>query len=488
MQEQYYYGLCIELVQPDTAKRTQILLTQELPDSDGNIQPMAVLKKETQETWEILKTINNEWQSKATYNKNLGYFNLEYETTDGDTLDTAETYSHLATFPLLNLKNNNYTPTSVNLFRITEDTKNKIIKGQVPSTVFINMPENEDLAGAPFYKNLRTFLELTPTKYPNLTRLNSLNNPLIAPYFAIISTVTKDQKSLEHMQSVFNYKTESATDSSPPTSPFEPALTDFHLRPNGEKYYPRKWGGKEDVKILKTAREHGLCPFFTGPPGTGKTALCEAAFGEELLTVVITGDTEVTDLIGSFIPKVDGTDGFEWVDGPLLVAVREGRPILLDEIALGDPKVLSTLYPLMDGRNELNVTSNPAIGVVKVQEGFFVLGATNPRAPGARMSEALLSRFALHTEITTNWKLAMQMGVPKELVMVAESLNRNVENNEISWAPQFRELLQYQQIEEKFGKEFALSNLLAMCPEDDREYVTETAFRGMRIRAFASRI
>jgi nitric oxide reductase NorQ protein len=243
-----------------------------------------------------------------------------------------------------------------------------------------------------------------------------------------------------------------------------------YTRPNGDIYYPRKWTGIEDVITLRKAREVQQSPLFYGPPGTGKTALCEAAFND-LVTVVFSGDTEVADLVGSFIPRTDGEAGYEWIDGPLLVAMKEGRPFLADEIGLGDPKVLSVLYSLMDGRGELNVTANPEVGTVKAEEGFFIIGATNPNAPGVRMSEALLSRFALHVEVTTDWELAVKLGVPNKIVRLAENLQQQVKQNKLEWAPQFRELLAFRDVQANFGYDFALANLLASCPEDDRKAV-----------------
>ena len=250
-----------------------------------------------------------------------------------------------------------------------------------------------------------------------------------------------------------------------------------YTRPNGEIYYSRKWSGHKDVEVLRTARKHDKAPLFYGPPGTGKTALIDATF-PDLITVVMTGDTEVTDLVGGFVPNpANGIDPnapqFIWADGPLVIAAIEGRPLLLDEIGLGDPKVLSIVYGLMDGRRELVVSANPSRGTVKAEEGFFVIGATNPNAPGVRISEALLSRFALHVEVTTDWKLAVKLGVPSKIVSVAENLQHKVEEGVITWAPQFRELLAYRDLAKVYGAEFANNNLLAVCPEVDRDIVTE---------------
>jgi len=255
-----------------------------------------------------------------------------------------------------------------------------------------------------------------------------------------------------------------------------------YTRPNGEMYYSRNWTGIEDVEVLKTAREHSQFPLLYGPPGTGKTALAEATYGTDLITVMITGDTEVSDLVGQFIPNPKhgekGEGEYIWVDGPLVRAALEGRPILLDEIGLGDPKMLSVVYPLMDGRRELQVTSNPDRGVISVTDGFFLLGATNPDAPGVQMSEALMSRFNLHVEVHTDWELAVtRLGVPEKIAGIAQGLSKMMFNGKISWAPQLRELLTYKNLAAIYGEKFALANLLASCPPEDRTVVLERVGR-----------
>jgi nitric oxide reductase NorQ protein len=257
-------------------------------------------------------------------------------------------------------------------------------------------------------------------------------------------------------------------------------------RPSGEAYYTRKWGEHDDVQVLRTARELGQYALLYGAPGCGKTALAEATYGEDLVTVMGSGDTEVSDLVGGYVQTPGG--GFEWVDGPLLTAAEGGRPLLIDEIGLIDPKVLSIVYGLMDGRREYTVTANPERGTVKSKDGFYVIGATNPNAPGVRLSEALLSRFALHVEMTTDWSLARKLGAPTTMVNVAQNLAKRQSAGEVSWAPQMRELLAFRDIEKSFGTDFAIGNLIAAAPELDRPLIAEVVSRAYGKPYFPARI
>ncbi len=248
-----------------------------------------------------------------------------------------------------------------------------------------------------------------------------------------------------------------------------------YARPNGDLYYGRKWGDNTDVEVLRKAREAGAYVMLYGVPGTGKTAMVEAAFPEELYTILGSGDTEVADLVGGYVQTPSG--GFDWVDGVLTKAASEGKVLLIDEIGLIDPKVLSVVYGLMDGRKELVVTANPERGVVKAQEGFYVVSATNPNVAGVRLSEALLSRFAIQVEMTTDWSLAKKLGVPQTAVVASQNLAKKMENGETSWSPQMRELLAFRDLSKLFGSKWAVQNLLASAPEIDRPIASDVFTR-----------
>jgi subtilisin family serine protease len=246
-------------------------------------------------------------------------------------------------------------------------------------------------------------------------------------------------------------------------------------RAGGLVYIPRMLGIHHDVAALRHCRTNGLFVLLYGPPGTGKTAMVEAAFNGDLYTVAGSGDTETADFVGTFYQKPDGN--FAWSDGPLLKAMEEGKPLLIDEVALVDPKVMAVVYSAMDGRGEIVVTANPERGIVKAKEGFYVAGAYNPNAPGARVSEALLSRFPIHIEVNSDFDLARSLGVASNFITVAKNLDTKRLNGEITWSPQLRECIAFKKISETFGEKLAIANVLSSCPDEDRAVVADVLSR-----------
>jgi MoxR-like ATPase len=258
-------------------------------------------------------------------------------------------------------------------------------------------------------------------------------------------------------------------------------------RPNGEVYIPRIVKGygpdRTDVEIVENAYANGLRVLLYGPPGTGKTALAEAAFGEDLVTIAGASETEAADFDGSWVQRTDGN--YEWVDGPLVTAMILGHKLLIDEIALIDQGVLAHVYSTIDGRGELHLTANPARGTIKAAPGFDVIGAFNPDVPGAIVSDALLSRFSIHVEVTTDWDLLKRLGVSVDAITLARNLHHKQNNHEIVAAPQTRELLTYEKIRSVFGDDFALANLVAQSRPEDRAIVIDVvqAIYSRRVKA-----
>lgn len=239
-------------------------------------------------------------------------------------------------------------------------------------------------------------------------------------------------------------------------------------RPNGTMYHPRLLSGMPDVTALRKLRAAGIPALLYGPPGTGKTSVIEAAF-PDLVTISGDVDTVVADLVGDYVATPSG--GFQFVHGPLVTAMREGRCLFLDDATLIPPSVLAVLYPAMDGRGQIVIKAN-AGEVITAAPGFYVVAGHNPGVHGAVLSDALSSRFSAQIQVSTDLDLAQQLNINRRAVRVAHNLATRQEKGEIGWAPQLRELIAFDRIAAVLGPEAAAGNLVGIAPEEDRDTVS----------------
>ncbi|MGW7316342.1 ATP-binding protein [Streptomyces sp. NPDC054865] len=265
-----------------------------------------------------------------------------------------------------------------------------------------------------------------------------------------------------------------------------------YYRPNGQIYRPRDLGGHHDVALIRHLRTAGLPVRLYGLPGTGKSALAEAAFARDLITINGHGDMTVSHFVGSYLPQNDGT--FKWADGPLTRAMREGRPLFVDEITRIPSEVLAVLYSVLDGRGTLSLDDKPDAPVVVAAPGFYALCGYNPEGIGVRqLDDALVSRFTVPVEVTTDLDAAKALGVPAKFIKLAENLRtkdaKDRENGGAGvWVPQMRELLLASKVAKTAGEMFAASVIVGQCPRpEDVPTLADVAEKvfGVTVRALA---
>jgi nitric oxide reductase NorQ protein len=238
-------------------------------------------------------------------------------------------------------------------------------------------------------------------------------------------------------------------------------------RPNGQMYHPRTLSGLPDVTVLRKLRDAGVSALLYGPPGTGKTSVVEAAF-PDLVTVQGDGDTTVGDFVGEYTQTDDGR--YVFVHGPLVTAMREGRPLFIDDATLISPVVLAVVYPAMDGRRQITIKANGG-EVVTAADGFYVIAGHNPGVHGAVLTDALSSRFSAQIAVSTDYDLAKQLGIDRRAVRVARNLATRQRKGEIGWVPQLRELIAFDRIAAILNADAAAANLVGIAPEEDRDTV-----------------
>jgi len=110
-----------------------------------------------------------------------------------------------------------------------------------------------------------------------------------------------------------------------------------------------------EVALFEAAYEKKLPVMLKGPTGSGKTRLVEHLawkLGLPLYTVACHDDLSGNDLTGRYIIKGDGV---EWIDGPLLMAVKNGGIVYLDEVVEARKDTTVVIHPLTDYRRTLLV-------------------------------------------------------------------------------------------------------------------------------------
>lgn len=106
--------------------------------------------------------------------------------------------------------------------------------------------------------------------------------------------------------------------------------------------------------LVKKSCEFKEPVLLVGETGGGKTTICEliAAINEQTMrSINCHMHTESSDFLGNLRPVREHVEGdqklFEWVDGPLVEAMRNGDLFLADEISLADDSVLERLNSLL---------------------------------------------------------------------------------------------------------------------------------------------
>ena len=171
--------------------------------------------------------------------------------------------------------------------------------------------------------------------------------------------------------------------------------------PSKKEYYV-PWGHHKDVnKIFKSKMFYPI--FISGLSGNGKTfmAMQAAAYADrECIRVPITIETDEDDLLGGFRLKNGET---VWEDGPVIVAMKRGAVLLLDEIDLATNRIMC-LQPVLEGNpiflKKIGKLVSPAVG-------FTIVATANTKGRGDDTSmfvgtnvlnEAFLERFPITLE------------------------------------------------------------------------------------------
>lgn len=149
----------------------------------------------------------------------------------------------------------------------------------------------------------------------------------------------------------------------------------------------------EDILIAISLKKPIL---LKGPTGAGKTKLAETVshyFSQPIQSINCSVDLDAEALLGfKTIVIKDGANVIEFVEGPVIEAMKKGHILYIDEINMAKAETLPILHSVLDYRRML---TNPFTGeVIQAHPDFSVIAAINEGYIGTTpMNEALKNRF-----------------------------------------------------------------------------------------------
>jgi len=229
----------------------------------------------------------------------------------------------------------------------------------------------------------------------------------------------------------------------------EPVTQSFEVDyTNTEALIPKKdsnfvpFGNFSDLEnIIKSGIFYPA--YISGPTGNGKSTMVEqicAKHKRPLIRVNLNMMTDEEQLIGS---KTLEDGNVKIVEGPVLIAMRTGTTLLLDEIDAGAANTLLCLQPILEGKPYYFKLKNEMIIPAK---GFNVIATANTKGKGSDdgryigtniLNEAFLERFA----VTFNQEYPsakIEGKIVTNLMTSYECLDETFADNLVKWADAIR--------------------------------------------------
>jgi MoxR-like ATPase len=183
--------------------------------------------------------------------------------------------------------------------------------------------------------------------------------------------------------------------------------------------------------------------YISGPTGNGKSTMVEqicAKHKRPLIRVNLNMMTDEDQLIGS---KTLQNGNVEIVEGPVLIAMRQGITLLLDEIDAGSANTLLCLQPILEGKPYYFKLKNE---MIVPAEGFNIIATANTKGKGSDdgryigtniLNEAFLERFAVTFE--QDYPAAkIEIKIIKNLMTSFGCLDEEFADTLVKWADAIR--------------------------------------------------
>ena len=229
------------------------------------------------------------------------------------------------------------------------------------------------------------------------------------------------------------------------SEPVESFVVDYT---NTESLIPKKdsnfvpFGSYSDLEvIIKSGIFYPA--YISGPTGNGKSTMVEqicAKYKKPLIRVNLNMMTDEEQLIGS---KTLENGNVEIVEGPVLIAMRTGTTLLLDEIDAGSANTLLCLQPILEGKPYYFKLKNE---MIVPAPGFNVIATANTKGKGSDdgryigtnvLNEAFLERFAVTFE--QEYPAAkVEIKIIKNLMETYSCIDEEFAETLVKWADAIR--------------------------------------------------
>jgi hypothetical protein len=178
-------------------------------------------------------------------------------------------------------------------------------------------------------------------------------------------------------------------------------------------------------EVLEAILKSSTRMMLVGPPGTGKSRTANDLLGKNAQRLTMTEGTGVEDLLGMFHLKKGET---VWVDGPAARALRNGWPLVLDEIDKYSPEVGSLLYALLDDAPQVMLPTGEHL---KAEPGYKVIATSNANV--SSLPEPILDRMEAIILAIKPHPAAMRDMHPAEIATV-ENHYKNLNVKTWNWS------------------------------------------------------
>lgn len=213
------------------------------------------------------------------------------------------------------------------------------------------------------------------------------------------------------------------------------------LIPNRDRNFV-PFGNFDDVEmIIKSGIFYPV--YISGPTGNGKSTMIEqicAKHKKPLIRVNLNMMSDEEQLIGS---KTLEDGNVEIVEGPVLIAMRTGATLLLDEIDAGSANTLLCLQPILEGKPYYFKLKNE---IIVPAPGFNMFATANTKGKGSDdgryigtnvLNEAFLERFAVTFEQTYP-PAKTELKIIKNLMFSFDCMDEGFADNLVKWADAIR--------------------------------------------------